>query len=175
MSREMDVETIKTNLSSPARTYLWEFFVPNMPGGGDIDSVRTRCVISEMPNVASEPITVDWRAMKFKVAGKMNYGHTITLTFLESEDVKIIKALYNWRALVIDPATGTGGQPNNYKADAYLELLDTQGSVYLDIRLIGSYPEDVPTIGLDMSSTDLIKPTLTLSYDRWVLQDAATI
>ena len=175
MPREMDVETIKSNLSSPARTYLWEFFVPNLPGGGDIDSIRTRCVVSEMPNVASEPITVDWKAMRFKVAGKMNYGQTISLTFLESEDVKVIKALYAWRALVLDPETGTGGQPINYKADAYLELLGTDSNVYLDIRLIGSYPEDMPTIGLDMAGNDLIKPVLTLSYDRWILQDSATI
>lgn len=175
MSREMSIESIKSNLSSPARTYLWEFFIPNLPGGGDIDAIRTRCVVSEMPNVASEPITVDWRAMKFKVAGKMNMSHTISLTFLESEDVKIIKALYNWRALVLDPATGRGGQPINYKADAYLELLDTQGDVYCDIRLIGTYPEEMPTLGFDMATTDIAKPTLTLSYDRWILQDAAQI
>ena len=172
--REMSVESIKADLSSPARNYLWEFFVPNLPGGGDIDSIRTRCQVAELPNVGSEPIVIDWKAMKFKVAGKMNYSQTISLTFLEAEDVKIMKALYNWRALITDPETGTGGQPVDYKADAYLELLKTDGSVYLDIRLIGAYPEEVPTIGLDMKANELIKPTLTLSYDRWTLNDPAS-
>lgn len=168
MARDLSIEAIKANLSDPLRTYMWELFIPNMPGGGDVEAVRLRCVTAELPNVASEPITVDWRAMRFRIAGKLNFSHTITLSFLESSDIRLLVALYSWRKLIIDPETGAGNSPKDYKTDSYLSLLNMAGTAVLTVKLIGCYPEDVQAVALDMATNEIIKQPLVLSYDRWI-------
>lgn len=171
MARELSIDAIKSNLTDPLRTYLWEMMIPNVPGGGDVDAVRLRCVSSAIPNVASEEIVVDWRAMRFRIAGKLNYSHTITMTFLESADRKILDAFYNWRKLVTNPETGAGVAPSEYKTDIYISLLNTKGEEVVKIKLMGCYPQEMGEIALDMATNEIIRPTVTFSYDRWVFEE----
>lgn len=168
MARDLSIESIKSSLADPLRTYMWEMYIPNLPGGGDIEAVRMRCVAAALPNVASEPIVVDWRAMRFKIAGKLNYSHTITLNFLESADRRVLVALYAWRTLVTNPEDGTGNSPRDYKTDVYLSMLNMAGEEALRVQLMGCYPEEMQEVPLDYSTNEIIKQPLVLSYDRWI-------
>jgi hypothetical protein len=172
MARSMDIQQLISSLTSPLTAFRWEFFIPNLPAGGDIDAIRLRCHTAALPNVASEAITIDWRAMRFRVAGKLNFSHTMTLNFYDNSDTNVITAFYNWRQMITSHTDGTGSDPATYKTDCYLDLLDPAGNELLEVQLLGCYPEDVQEVALDMSNNALISLNVVMSYDRWIIDGA---
>ena len=171
---DMGIETLKANLTNPARTFLWEVRIPApIGGGGDMNTLLLRCQTASIPNRAFEEILVNYKQTAgVKYHGKATYDHTWELTFLESEDAKTFQAFYNWCQKQIHDVDGVGDPDISIKTDMYLALLNTKGSDTLQIHLVGCYIQAMGAVALDYAGNEVVKFTITVSYDRWEQKSA---
>ena len=49
----------------------------------------------------------------------------------------------------------------------FIHLQNTDGAIADKYKIVGSYPERMSGVQLDMASEEPIKYTITFSYDRW--------
>jgi len=164
----MGADSLKNNLSNPARTYLWEVMFSNPVGGGDADALMLRCQTANIPGRSLGEILVPFKqSAGIKFPGKYTVSHTWACTFIEGTDKKIFDALYAWKQAIVHDKLNVGGPDTVIKANIYLRLLDTKGSVYLKIKLVGCYPQEVDEVPLAYEDEDSIKYPATFSFDHW--------
>jgi len=162
----MNIDNLTANLTNPQRVYLWEMVIPNPPGGGDVESITTRCQSTVLPSSSNEEIHIDYKATAgFNVPGRLRFPQTIDFTFVEGEDHKIFDFIHNWRQLIVDYSTGVG--TSDGKTDIYLKLLSTSGEENLKIKIVGAYIENVNEPALDYGTSDRLMITVTFRYDYW--------
>jgi len=161
----MSVDSLRNNLTNPARGYLWEALIPNPPSG-DSETMLLRCVSASLPSRSFGAILIPFKqSAGVKFPGKLTYDHIIDLTFLEGEDRAMFDAFYEWCNTIVNDKTGVGSV--SVKTDIYLHLLNTDGEVALKIRLVGCYPERMSDVPLDMGSEAEMRFTIGFSFDRW--------
>ena len=163
---EMSVNSLKNNLSNPARTYLWEVLMAN-PKGGDTETLMLRCRSTNMPGVSVGKIGLPYKQnAPIQYPGKKAYPQTWTAVFVEGEDRAMWDAFYAWAQAIIDNETGLGSF--NIKTDIYLHLIDTDGTVSKKIKLVGCFIQDQPDVALAYADETEINISVTFSYDYWV-------
>ena len=169
MSPQMSVDSLKDNLTNPARTYLFEVFIPN-PGGGNTETLALRCQAASIPERSfGTAIHVDYKQTAgIQFPGKDTNPHTWDLTFMEGEDREVMKAFDTWCNKIVNNRTGIGAL--GYKTNVYLHLLNTDGSVAMKIKLVGAFPLTKGTVALDWTTEEKILIPVTLSYDRWEIE-----
>jgi len=162
---EMSVNSLKNNLSNPARTYLWEVLFAN-PLGGDTETLLLRCRSTSIPGVSVGSILLPFKQTGgVKYPGKKIYSHTWACTFVEGEDREMWDAFYAWAQAIINDETGLGSF--NIKTDVYLHLIDTDGTVSKKIKLVGAYIESQDDVALSYDDEKEINIAVTFSYDYW--------
>lgn len=176
---EMSVDALRNDLSNPARSYLWELIIPNLIATmGDPRTMMIRCQTAELPDRSVGTIQIPFRQTAGLVfPGKLTMSHTVDLQFVEGEDRKIFNALYVWSNAIVNNKTGKSsgegfglGLPINtgvrYKADVFINLLNTNGVIAQIIRLTGCFVQNVAKVPLNNEESE-IKINATLSYDTW--------
>lgn len=161
----MGVETLKNNLSNPARTYLWEVMIPNPIGTGDTDTLLIRAQSASIPGRSFGEILVPYKQSGgIKYPGKLTYDHTWEVSFIEGEDKKIFDAINSWNQQIIHDFDNIG---EDQRTDIYLTLLTTKGTTFQKVKLIGCYPQAVGNVDMDYDAENPVRYTVTFSYDRW--------
>jgi len=166
----MSADNLKSNLTNPAKAYLWEVLFANPIGGGDAESLELRCQTTVIPGRSVGDILIPFKGTGgIRFPGKLTFSHDWPTTFVESsEDAKTFKALHAWNQAIIDARTGIGGPDVTIKADIYLYLLDTEGNVWLKIKLVGCYPKTVDDVPVAYDAEGNIAFAATFSYDYWL-------
>jgi len=165
---KMSAEDFKNNLNNPARLYLWDVMFTNPIGGGDADALELRCQTTNIPGRSVGEILVPFKATAgIKYPGKLTMSHSWPATFVESTDKKIFTALHAWNQAIMDARTGLGRPDILIKANIYLRLMDTAGTIYQKIRLVGCYVQEVADTPVAYENEGVIMYAATFSYDYW--------
>lgn len=165
----MSSDNLKNNLNNPARLYLWDVMFTNPIGGGDAETLELRCQTTAIPGRSVGEILVPFKATAgLKFPGKLTMSHTWPATFVESTDKEIFNALHAWNQAIVDARTGIGGLDILIKSNIYLRLMGvTADSIYLKIKLVGCYIQDVAEVPLAYETEGLIMYPVVFSYDYW--------
>lgn len=159
-----------TQVGDFARSYLWFVQFPNIPGGGDARSLKVLAETASIPGVSNEAIELTYMAMKFKIAGRQSYDHTLDMTFRETSTMIVSRALLNWHKQITDNTLGIGKSPNDYKIDGVqFHLLDPSAKAIAVFNVNGMYLENLPSFELNYDSSEIIKRSATFSFDTWDL------
>ena len=162
------VDSLRTNLTNPARAYLWEVEFINPIGGGDADTLTVRCQSASIPARSVNPIHVPYKqSAGIQYAGKLKYSQSWSLSFVEGEDKKIHDAIYGWQQQLVHDISNLSAGDEYIKADLYMRLQTTKGEDGMNIRLVGCFPISIGEVSLSQSTEDLIRYEVTFSYDRW--------
>jgi len=164
----MSVDSLKNNLSNPARVYLWDIVIPNPKGGGDSNAMELRCQSTSIPSKGVGKINLPYKATAgIKFPGKITMPQAWDCTFVEGLDKKIFSALNGWSQAVSNSRTGIGLPDALLKSDIYLRCLKSDGTSWLKIKLVGCYVENVAEVPLPYDTEALLMFTCTFSYDYW--------
>lgn len=162
---DMSINSLKANLTNPAREYLWEVIFSN-PKGGDTETLLLRCQSTTIPGRSIGTIPVAYKGTGGVVyAGKLKFSHTWDCTFIEGEDRLMWNAFYDWAKSIIDEQTGMGSI--SIKTDIHLRLLNTDGTAPLSIVLVGCFLSDQKDIAISYASEKEMTISTTWSYDYW--------
>jgi len=164
----MNLDSLRTNLTNPQRVFLWEFEIPAPKGSGssDIWVIRAQSIME--PGRNFEPIDINYKGTGgLRVPGRERYSHEFTVRILEGEDSNTFQAIQSWMKLIRDNVTGVGVGDPDLKTNAVLTKLSTKGKPTRRIKLVGMYPQAKPDSALDYDTNDTQKYEVTFSYDRW--------
>lgn len=164
----LGVDSLKNNLTNPARSYLWDVIFPTPLGGGDTETLMIRCQSSTLPGLSFGEIKVPYKQTAgVKYHGKVQMSQSWDLSFMEGEDKAIFTEFYTWAKLVVDPKTGIGTNDPDIKTDVLLSMLTTQGTEYMKIKLRGAWIQAIKDVTLDYGTEEAIKLNITIAYDYW--------
>lgn len=166
---QMGIESLKANLNSPARTFLWDVLIAApVGGGGSTETLALRCQTTNLPGRDVEDILIRYKQTGgVRFHGKLEYDHNWELTFIEGEDRAIFQTFYNWCQKVIHDANGVGIPDPETKVDMVLSMLKVTGDEWLRIKLIGCYIKSIGNVALSYEENAVVRFTVTVSYDRW--------
>lgn len=165
---KMNLDALKTNLTNPQRTFMWEFEIPAPKGTGSSDVWVLRAQSIMEPGRSFEPINIPYKGTGgLRVPGKEAYTHEITVRVIEGEDADTYKAIQSWMKLIRDNVSGVGEADPDLKTDAVVRLLTTKGEVSKQVKIVGMYPQAKPDVTLNYDENAVEAYDVTFAYDRW--------
>jgi hypothetical protein len=166
---QMGIESLKANLSNPARVYLWDVVIPAPVGGGNPDTFSLRCQTTSIPGKNFDPIpTVNYKQTAgAKYHGRLRYDQTWDMTFIEGEDAAIFQSFHDWCQQQINDRDGVGIDDISLKSDIIMRMLTSGGEEWLAIKLVGCYVQSMADVAMSYDTNDVVKFTVTMSFDRW--------
>lgn len=169
----MGVDSLKNNLTNPARTYLWDVLIPVPVGDGDSVTYQIRAQSSEIPSRSNKAIEIPYKATAgIRVAGKLSYGdNTWSCTFIEGEDKKVFDAIFSWQQAIVNNVAGVGVGDPLYKTDAYITLLKVDGTTFMKLKMKGAWISSMDKTTLNYATEDTIKYGVTFCFDN--VEDAS--
>lgn len=151
---------------APQHQNQWLLEIGGLDGDAK-DLITLSLLSSQLPPESNEEVEIPYGNEFRYVAGKARY-EAIPLVCNDYVDRAVRAALVAWRRQVYDPETGNIGLPADYKKEATLLIMATDGTLVRSCRLIGLWPQAMNPGTLDMSSADQVKIEMTLRYDRAV-------
>jgi len=171
------------DLPDPLYTFNWEIQVPGInkvtESITDPEDFLIRCRNAEIPGRGIEPIESYFMGMKQKFPGRSLFTQTITILMEEFQDQLVTKALNEWSENVFSTKlsnTNAGisqkaKKRGGYATDVYLIFRGNENSeLKQKYRLYNCFPENWDPVSLDYATSDIVRPSLTLSYDWWELE-----
>lgn len=156
-----------------AQVTKWNLDFVTLPGVGPFgfplsSILNLRAESIEIPKTTNQKFEVMTRGHKVLVPGIQDYGNSMTITFTETVDNVIFNFVKAWREMIWASRTGRSFSKADIEATILLTLLDNQDNARAKYTIYGCFLESEDFGSLDGSTSDAIKPSLTLSYDFYV-------
>jgi hypothetical protein len=156
----------------------------------DEEEFIIRAKTAAIPDRSNVPIESYFMGMKQIYQGRVEYGNSLTIDFEETEDQKIVKAIYVWQNVIFntrDADTNSGHSLTNGKrlgssgnqsvtgrtTDLFVKMYKYNGELCDNmIKVVNAWPSNISEVGLDMAGNEAIRYSVTFTYDYWNLMKA---
>lgn len=147
----------------------WDLQFVSLPSGISAGSqdLNLRCESTDVPKSTGQSTQIQIRGLPpVKQPGLYIPSGTIALVFNETVDNTVSKLITQWREMCYEMKTGKQKKKSEVEAQIRLVRMDRQDKEIYEYMLYGAFLEDYDTGGqLGAASADVVKPSLTLSYD----------
>jgi len=145
----------------------FEFVMGSVPLAGGTQNLTIKCQNVSMPGVSNEA----WEAMMHghvkRFRGRKVYPRQLTATFYEDAFFGTITQLNQWQEFIVGSESGNSQDfQEGYSVDAELRIYNTIGTLISNISFEHLFPQDVPDVQMDGSSSQGVSVSVTFSYDR---------
>ncbi|QIG71457.1 tail tube protein [Rhizobium phage RHph_TM39] len=163
------IENVR-NVGDWATTVNWNLTFVTFPRAlartVTFQDLNLRCESTDIPKSTGTSTEIMIRGHRVKQPGLYLPSGTITLTMNESVDNKISTFIRNWREICSETKTGVQQEKSQVECMIKIERLNRRDVPIWEYNLLGCYLEDYDAGGqLQGQSADILKPTLTISYD----------
>nr|DAK28359.1 MAG TPA: Baseplate wedge protein [Bacteriophage sp.]DAT04524.1 MAG TPA: Baseplate wedge protein [Bacteriophage sp.]DAT11776.1 MAG TPA: Baseplate wedge protein [Herelleviridae sp.] len=159
------------SLGDPALNNAWYIQFTKIPAAAGVttEDLNFRCESSDIPKMSGQSVQVQIRGLPpVKYPGTYVPDGTFTLNFTETEDNKVTAAIAALRQLCYDSETGAGLPKAELEIEARLVRLSRQNKPIWEYNLLGVFIESYDPGGqLQGAQADILKPSMTLSYDSF--------
>jgi hypothetical protein len=131
------------------------------------DDLNLRCESIELPRKTTNPIEVDLRGHRTVHAGITNYSNTFTVVFTETVDNRIKLFLKAWQEVLWATRSGSSFNKAQYEATLQIIMRNNQDQAIYQYVLYGCFLQDTDLGTLDGSSSDIVRPSATFSFDYY--------
>lgn len=153
-----------------ATMYQWNLYFTSFPNVGSYpatEDLNLRCLTAELPNFTDQKIKTTIRGHSTHQSGIKEYTSTLTLTFVETIDNTIAELLREWEEACTESNTGVHSKKADVEAVIVIERLDREDNPIYRYTLVGCFLETFEEGTLDGEASETLKPTITISYDRY--------
>jgi len=149
--------------------YRWELIFAEFPAavaGFDTNDLNLRCESIELPKRTVTPTEIFLHGHKHTRAGRSEVPGTLTFTFIETVDAKVLSFIKAWRDAIWAFDSGVQVPYADYIATVEIHHHNQNNDAFWRYVLKGVWLEDYEGGGQpDGQTGDPLKPTLTLHYD----------
>jgi hypothetical protein len=148
--------------------YRWNVLFVKFPSIGsypDTEELNLRCTSAELPktDIATTDITI--RGIKAVYPVNADPSGTITLSFIETEDMTINKIIDEWQKAIYEFKTGITNKKKDIEGIISLYLLDGNNNSIYEYKLLGCFLQTYNRGTIDAEGTGPVSPTMTFQYD----------
>lgn len=157
-----------------ANKYRVTFNIPSaIPKTADISTVDTLCIAASHPSKTLGVIETWNQGRKLVLPGDTAYPNVWTLTFYNTEEHNIRRAILEWmRAIDHFQDNMHSGMPIEVLADFAVSQLDSAMNETVRYTFHGVFPTEVSEITLGDDQQDQIQQfTVNFAYTDWVVSD----
>jgi hypothetical protein len=135
---------------------------------GDIGVDSWMVQTSSRPTVEINEVEIPYMNTSTYIAGRSVWS-TIDIEFIDVIGPSTSQKVMDWIRECIEHSTGRMGYAVNYKKQIELKMLDPTGQPIEHWTLEGAFPTNANFGDLDMSSDDLATVSMTIRFDRAIL------
>lgn len=159
-------------LTTPAKPYLWEFIIPQVPAsaGPVAETLTFRARITAWPARGVSTAFRHFKGHRTKHPTKNNFTNEISVTFEEGMDGIIIQTLRNWFNAWLSEQDGSSQGESAVKVDALVRILNHDQTVVLQGHLFGFFVQNMPEAALSYEADGLLQIQATFGFDYWDLE-----
>ena len=153
----------------------FEMLIEGFPdiGGRAREALRLQCMNSNLPDKTIEPVSADLFGQQIQFAGRNINGHTLAVTYIESNDLIIYNQINSWMEFIRQTMTQSGQSKSDYAATAKLQMYNEVGEkissgVYTYHNI---WPTNLGNVQVQGDSSTIVQISVTFQYDVWTQTD----
>lgn len=157
-----------------ANKYRVNFNIPNaVPKTADLSTIDTLAMASSFPQKSIGMIEVYNQGRKLVLPGDTAYTNTWTLTFYNTEEHNIRRAILEWmRSIDHFQDNMHSGVPIEIMTDISISQLDSAMNETVRYTFHCMWPQDMSEIGVGDGEQDTITQfTVTFAFTEWTVGD----
>lgn len=155
-------------LQDPAMSYNFDLFLPNIPGSSDTRDLTFKCMTTDLPGVAVDPVDVALHGVQVPFAGRKIFTHTLNATFLETADWMTREKFRRWNEFIRSWQNNSGALAAAYKVNSQIVIYNDIPEVVRTTNLYGLYLESFAEVQMDGAQSGLITLQCVFKYTYWV-------
>lgn len=161
------------NVGDFAALYLWDIsIIGSVPAALSTEltseKINFRAESAELPKLTGQSIQLDIRGHRIKQPGIYNNQGVITFTFVEDVGNTVHQFFKTWRDLLWDQNTGArADSKQNLEVNFKIQRLDYSNTPIWFYQMKCFLEDYEPGGTLDGATSDFLKPSMTLSFDRF--------
>ena len=147
----------------PKRKNRWVIEFPE-----ELGFSQWMCQTAGRPKVTIGEVEIPYMNVSTWVAGRSTW-ETMDITFIDAIGPSSAQKVMGWIRQCVEHSTGRMGYAVNYKKPLTLKMLDPAGIEVEKWSIEGAFITNADFGDLDMSSEDLAELTITIRFDRAIL------
>ena len=142
-------------LQDPLTSSMYELIFLDIPDAvikppGYTDRlVAVACQSCTLPGKTIEDVPVDLHNSIIHYSGKVTFGGTMTLTFVETRNMLFYHFFYDWMSYIKSHKTQLGQYKVKYSSQAILRIFDQNQTVVGAFKVYGLWPNTLPELTFD--------------------------
>ena len=166
-SNLMGIGSLKSNLTSPQRSFIFEVRIPQPQGSSGANPVMltVRAESTTIPKRGNSPIKLAYKQTAgMVIQGVDTNDHKWSVVFKEGEDAAVYTMIRKWQNQMVDAITGKANGP--YQTYIYCALQDVNGNDTMVVTLHNAWISGVDSPSLNYTTGDaILKYTVEFSFD----------
>jgi hypothetical protein len=172
MAQAVSSVTSVRALTAPAKLWLWEFIIPQVPAatGDAAEDLTFRARSAVLPGRAMTQAISHYQGVEIVHPGKNKFSHSFPVKFEEGLNGRIAGILSAWFEANLSEINGSGlGEPS-VKTDAFMRMLNHSREVVLQYHLYDFFVLNWPDLPAGYDSEALVNFEATFAYSYWLLE-----
>ena len=148
----------------------FELVFGSIPLGGNAERLTYKCQNVSIPGMSTEAYEAMLHGFVKRFRGRKTYPRQLSASFYEDMEFGTLNMFRAWSEAVAGSESGNSrGYQADYSINAYLFVYDTTGREIAVHTMEGFFPQDVPDVQMDGSSSGAVSVPITFSYDRFLV------
>lgn len=156
-------------LGSPLKSYQFRVLIePRGNVGYSAERFSFLCISMDMPQRQVEPVELNLGPFRVYYAGRaLVPTGGWRCTFVDLVTSEVTRRLSSWHELIFNTMTGVQSVPEEYKADAFVYLLNDARLPVRKIKVRGIWPSEYST-RFEYRVSDAVNIDVTFMVDYWI-------
>lgn len=155
------------SLQDPAVSWNFDLLLPSIPGSSDTRDLTFKCMTTDLPGSAIDPVEVALHGVTLQYAGRKTYTHDLNATFLESADYMTREKFRRWQESMRSWRNNSGSLAAAYKVQAQIVVYNDIPAVVKTCQVTGLWPATINEVPLDGSASNLVTLQIGFKFDLW--------
>jgi hypothetical protein len=170
MAQAVSTVTQVRAISAPAKAWLWEFVIPQVPAGvGDAaEELTFRAQASALPGRAVGQVLTYYMGHEIVHPTRNKFEHSFPVRFVEGLNGRVGGILEAWFEAYLSEADGSSTGEPAMKTDAFMRMLNHSKEVVRQYHLYDFFVLNWPTLPVGYDSETLVNFEPTFAYSYWL-------
>ena len=155
------------NIKDPMLNDNFDLLFDRIPGGGNNRQMLIQCKTASKPGMSLQQAEMELFGHKVLHVGRKTFSHSMSISFHESYDAFINRALERWSEEGRKTKTQHGKFKRDYVATGTLTTYDQTGAVAQRWKVYNMWPTEVPEAQFDGSGGTAMTADATFAYDYY--------
>jgi phage gp36-like protein len=152
------------------KAYEYEVDFIGSTSSGSVPLMTTRVESVSIPEESVETFIINFKGQKTTYSGRVASAKTVTVNFWDDETRQTYKFFRNWLDTMMNPIVGGGVTRELAKGQMVIKLFASDSQTVMSAHTLDVvYPTQVSEISLDYANSDVLKFSVTFSYDTHVI------